>query len=152
MCSWPLSRRMPSRCSRPRIGAGLPVLRQRVAERAVGEAELETVDHLRVTSRPRFQVLERLGLSFSKSRGRSRHDCASSSSVPASAFEGRGSFSVQLVFTSRSPLSGAAVERSSALQQLDRMPEAHPLAFITQSMLTRPPGTPPGSATGSSPA
>ncbi len=53
---------MPSVCKRPRISAALAVfLRQAVAERAVGEAQLEVADHLRVREAARLQILHRLG-------------------------------------------------------------------------------------------
>ena len=52
---------MPSRCKRPRRSApGLPVLvRQRESQFAIGEAQLEVTDHLRVREAAAFEITQR---------------------------------------------------------------------------------------------
>ena len=73
-CSWPDSRKMPSCCRRPRdLGAALAVLfRQPVAERAVGEAQLEVVDHLRMREPAPLRGTSALPGFASASRGSNR--------------------------------------------------------------------------------
>jgi len=129
---------MPNDCNRPRISAPrCPVLRrQPVAQRPVGEAQLEAVDDLRRLKAARGQVLHRLPATVSASRCSSPITC--NSSIRSSASRATGGGSLRTVPCLTGWIGSAAKGRWSARSNSTAWRKLTPLARITQSMAVPP--------------
>ena len=136
-CSWPLSRKMPSRSSRPRISA--PAARffavNAVAQRPIREARVGSGRSSPPTSSRALQVLHRLRRLRTTSAVEVHHAQHQTPGRPRLRRHRRRAASAPCSF---SPTGSARRRREVAFQQLHRMRKLTPSARITHS-ITSPP-------------